>query len=195
MKNTMIFLHGKGVPSKAPQYEIFKEVAAKENADYLIIDAPFPHRDGFRWHNYNREPGEKSLQEFKSSLLHIETEAEKIMRERGIGWSDIIWIGHSQGSDMAIMTALKHGAKKVIGMMPSWEPEMLEKYYAKAIQNSYLDFPIYWVEAENDTVLSKERKAGWKKLKVLGANVIHTISKGSGHDSYARTVLYYDTAQ
>jgi predicted esterase len=192
MKNVMIFLHGKGVPGRAPQYRIFRRVAIKEDAETIIIDAPFPHRDGFRWHDYNRNPGAESLKEFEFSMSHIEASVEKILLERKLNWNDLIWLGHSQGGGMAIMAALKHGAKKVIGMMPALDVqlELISK-----LGPLHLDFPIYWVEAEHEEVIPKDRMDLWMQLKERGANIIHSVSKGSSHDKYAETVLGYNGAE
>lgn len=175
MENVIIFLHGKGVTPTDPQYKEFEELARYYQADLISITAPNTHKDGFRWHNANKQPIENAQKEFENSIKHIESEMTKILAERKISYQQVIWLGHSQGADMAVRMALKYGAKKVITFGGDISPKFALP------QRLNTAFHIDWVEAGHEDVLTKERCASFKILQKMGIKVNYLVSPTSTH--------------
>jgi predicted esterase len=176
MKNTIVFLHGKGKKPTDCQYQIFSKIAEYYNADLIPITAPNIHKEGFRWHNGNKQSENEAKAEFEKSVKHIETELRNILFSRKIKYSDIIWLGHSQGGDMAIRQALKYGARKVI----VFASDISGKFPLSEKINT--SFTIDWIESGNDSVLSEDRRASYKKLLLISVTVNYIFSPNSTHD-------------
>lgn len=169
----MIFFHGKGKKPNDPLFKPFNDIAELFNADLIPITAQFPHRDGFRWHNINKQPETKT--EFIQSLQYIQSETDKILTARKQTFNDVVWLGYSQGSDLAIRMALSNGAKRVI----VFSADILEQLPLP--NKPKTDFQVDWIEAGKDNVLKQERKETYKRLQSMGIKVNYLISEKSEH--------------
>ena len=169
----MIFLHGKGKKPNEVLFNPLQDIAKSFDADLIPIAAQFKHRDGYRWHNINKQP--ETISEFNQSLDYIDSEAKKILSTRKQNWNDIIWIGYSQGADIAVRMALSHGAKRLITI----SGDILEKIPLPEKQKT--NFVTDWIEAGIDNVLKPERKESYKKLQSMGIQVNYIISADSKH--------------
>jgi predicted esterase len=184
MKNTMIFIHGKGTTPDDQKYNPFRELAKRMNADFISIIAPNLHSKGFRWHNGNKQSPDEAAAEFAKSVAHLESETSRIIAERAISYDDIIWVGHSQGGDMAIRMALIHGAKQVI----VFGADISGKFPIPKTINK--NFVIDWIEAGNDDVLNEERRSSYKILQHMGIRINYLKNQNSTHNDWDLTPYY-----
>jgi predicted esterase len=173
MKTPLIFLHGKGKRPDEPLFKEFEQIATSFDADLIPITAKFPHREGFRWHNINKQPETKT--EFFESLRYIDLKTQEILASRKQDWNDVIWLGYSQGSDMAIRMALSRGAKRAIVFFA----DIIAQIELPAAPKT--NFQVDWIEAGKDNVLKPERKQSYKKLESMGVAVNHILSENSRH--------------
>ena len=86
-------------------------------------------------------------------------------------------MGHSQGGDLAIRSAIKHDAQRVIVFCA----DISEKFPLP--DNIIKNFAIDWIESGKDDVLSPERKASYKILQSMGMTVNHIICPSATHDN------------
>jgi predicted esterase len=178
LKNLIIFLHGKGVKPTDLRYKHFDKLAGYFNATIVPIVAPHTYRGAFRWHNGNKQSLDEARAEFTESMTCIESETRKILAGRKLDYSDVIWLGHSQGGDMAIRQAMLHGAKRVVVFSADISPLF------PLPPGMHKDFPIDWIEAEHDDVLSETRRDSYKILQGMGMKVNRIISPKSTHDNF-----------
>ena len=101
---------------------------------------------------------------------------KKILAERNINYGDVIYLGHSQGGDMAIRAALKHGAKMVVVL----GADISDKFPLP--EKIRTDFSVIWVGAGHDDVLDESRRASYKILQKLGVKVTYIFSPDSTHE-------------
>jgi len=167
MKTPIIFLPGKGKIPEDPAFRPFDKIAEYFNGEIIPIVAAHPHRGGFRWHNANKQPDDEAHKEFDESMERIRGAVENILGGRGQNWSDIIWIGHSQGGGMAVHAALRHGAKRVI----IFSGDIPDNFALPA--TPITNFPIDWIQAGHDNVLNPARQKTYKKLQSIGIHVNH----------------------
>jgi predicted esterase len=179
MNSTIIFLHGKGSFHDHPKYAIFEKIARKEDAKIIGIDAPFPHKAGFRWFD-----GDNLGAEFSVSKKYLEEKIAQIVKAGNLEYENLIYLSHSQGGVMAINQALAFGAKKVIALAPCIMKDAIP-------DNPRKGFVIHWIEAGMDGVLDTDRKNSYRILQDLGINVVRTISEDSTHDIFAESLLNY----
>lgn len=98
MKNLMIFLPGKGQTIDLSKYDIVKEIASKRNAELVGINAPYPHKEGFKWYEKTGRLGEEEVaNQFNQSVEYLISKINEEAKKRNISYNDIIFCGHSQG--------------------------------------------------------------------------------------------------
>ena len=87
MKKIAIFLHGKGQNPEWENHKPFSEIAKALDAEFISITARYPHRNGFRWHNAEKDPA--TISEYESSLDYIEESVKTLLTKSIIGWGGL----------------------------------------------------------------------------------------------------------
>lgn len=170
----LVFLHEKGGDISSHKDEL-ENLAHTLSADLVTFNAPFPHPNKpgkFNWFNKIEQNNHKKVvkEEFLYSLQYIK---EKLMQLNS-PLSEIVLIGHSQGGGMAITVGLALNLQKVFSICGDLPYDLT---YNKLSQT-----PIYWLEAENDTVISQERKDSYKILQKMGHDLHYKIVENCTHN-------------
>lgn len=179
MKNILIFLHGKGANQTA-HCDFIKKLAAKYQAEVYTFNAPYPHKNGYKWFDKDLVNGVRIVNQknFETSLNFIFQKINRLTND----YSKVIICGHSQGGAMAIAAGLRIGPQKVISICGDWPFEIPEKVQTPATE-------FVWVEAGKDTFLSNERKQSYLKLTEAGIVLKYLCDPNSSHDSFSPNLL------
>jgi phospholipase/carboxylesterase len=129
----VIFLHGVGSDGN-DLITLSDEIAqALPNAVFLSPNAPFPYDSysmGYQWFSLSDYSPEKLYQGIKIALPILENYIDENLAKYNLGYKDLVLIGFSQGTMMALQMAprLKESCFAVIGFSGALvNPEALEK--------------------------------------------------------------------
>lgn len=177
----LVFLHGAGADCYA-YHNVMREIAQYLNAELITFNAPFQHpfkQNKFIWFSKFEQYGRRDAvcEEYFTSVKYIRNELQKLNTDM----SDIILIGHSQGGGMAAHIGLEMKLGAVISICADLPYNIV--YENKS------NTPIYWFEAGCDGYIDESRKASYKILEEIGANLYYQILHQSTHKDFARELL------
>lgn len=180
MKN-LVFLHGSGADCKA-YHNLMSEIAQIFDAELITFNAPLPHPDKqnkFVWLNKVLKEGRRDAVEkdYWASVDYIKRKLEDL----DLNLADTIIIGHSQGGGMAAHIGLELNLKAAISICGDLPYNI--NYVNKA------HTPIFWFEAAEDGYIDTFRKASYKVLENLGADLYYQILPTSTHKDFKQDIL------
>ena len=169
----LVFLHGKG-GDKNSYHEQAEALAEHLSSDFVSFNAPFFNKndtDKFAWFNKIERNNRKDAieEEYSQAIDYI---IEKL-RQLPCPLLEIVLIGHSQGGGMAADVALRTEIKCAFSICGDMPYNM--KYQVLS------ETPVYWFEGKNDTYISDERKASYKLLQDLGADIRYHLIPNCTH--------------
>lgn len=177
----LVFLHGAGADCCA-YHDLMSEIVQYFNAELITFNAPFLHltkQDKFVWFNKIEQNGRRDAicDEYFASVEYIKNK----LQELNADLSEVILIGHSQGGGMAVHIGLDMDLGAVIAISADMP-------YNIAYENNSKT-PIYWFEAGQDGYIDENRKASYKLLQQINANLHYQILPTSTHNEFANELL------
>lgn len=172
----LVFLHGAGADCYA-YHNLMSEIAQCFNAELITFNALFLHptkQDKFVWFNKIEQKGRRDAvcEEYFTSVEYVKNKLQKLNTDL----SEIILIGYSQGGGMAVQVGLELDLGAVIAMSADLP-------YNIAYENNSKT-PIYWFEAGQDGYIDENRKASYKLLRQINANLHYQILPTSTHNEF-----------
>jgi phospholipase/carboxylesterase len=177
----VIFLHGLGSNglNLIPLADEIEEILP--NAVFLSPNAPFPYDEfnsGYQWFSLSDISEEKLYQGFKIAAPILKNYIDENLRLHNLNYKDLILIGFSQGTMMALQfaTTLPDKCFAVIGFSGTIaSPSNLKK-------ETTVKPPIFLCHGDNDQVVpfSKHRHS-IQILNNMNFFVEEYIMKGEGH--------------
>ncbi len=177
----LVFLHGAGAEC-CTYHDLMSEIAQYFSAELITFNAPFLHptkQDKFVWFNKIEQNGRRDAicREYSASVEYIKSK----LQELDIDLNEVILIGHSQGGGMAAHIGLEMSLGAVIAISADIP-------YNIAYENNSKT-PIYWFEAGQDGYIDENRKASYKLLQQINANLHYQILPTSTHNEFAKELL------
>ncbi len=177
----LIFLHGAGA-DKTSYSKLMNEIAQFFGAELISFNAPFPHptkENKFVWFNKVAQNGRRDAvtADYLASMQYIKAKLQEISSDT----KDIILVGHSQGGGMAVHIGLELNLRSVISISADLP-------YNISYENKSAT-PIYWFEAGEDGYIDDNRKASYRLLEEIKANLHYQILPHSMHNEFAEELL------
>ncbi len=177
----LVFLHGAGADCCA-YHDFMGEIARYFDAELISFNAPFPHptkKNKFVWFNKIAQNGRRDAvcEDYFASMQYIKNQLQKL----NVDLSDIILIGHSQGGGMAAHIGLELPLGAVIAVSADMPYNITYENKSKT--------PIYWFEAGQDGYIDNNRKASYKLLQQINADLHYQILPNSTHNEFADELL------
>ncbi len=177
----LVFLHGAGSDCDA-YHNLMSEIAQYFNADLITFNALFSHpikKDKFVWFNKIEQNGRRDAvcEEYFTSVEYIKDKLQNLNTDL----SEVILIGHSQGGGMAVQVGLELDLEAVIAMSTDLPYNIV--YENKS------NTPIYWFEAGCDGYIDENRKASYKLLRQINANLHYQILPTSTHNEFTNELF------
>ncbi len=177
----LVFLHGAGADCCA-YHDLMSEIAQYFNVELISFNAPFSHpikENKFVWFNKIAQNGRRDAvcEDYFASMQYIKNK----LLELNIDLREVILLGHSQGGGMAAHIGLELDLGAVIAMSADLPYNMTYGNNTKT--------PIYWFEAGQDSYIDDNRKASYKLLQQIGADLHYQILPNSSHNEFADELL------
>ncbi len=177
----VIFLHGVG----ADGFDLMglsDEVAEiLPNAMFLSPHAPFPYDEfssGYQWFSLRDRSDEKLYQETQKSIPILKAYIDENLSKHNLSYKDLVLIGFSQGTMMALQIAPRLPEKcfAVIGFSGALvSPETLASE-AKSKP------PIFLSHGDEDQVVPiSQHRLSVRHLNNMGFSLTEHVAMGSGH--------------
>ncbi len=169
----LVFLHCSG-GNKRDYPELLSYIAKAINAEILSFNAPLVKEEAttkYFW--FNKDEAHPRRDAIKSDFDYALSFAKEKLLELKIPHGNVVLLGHSQGGAMSSVLATELDLKlaiSIVGDLP---------YNINYANNSKT--PLLWLESKNDTYLNAERKASYKLLENIKANISYNILENSTH--------------
>lgn len=184
MKKLLIFLHWFWFDKDNNKESIKQIKEAFPERDFIWYNALFPsgrERWGFARYLKNKN-WEKDEISFQKNIDYLKTEIKKELEKRKLKWEDIVLCWRSQWAYTALYLWLTNESKcnTIISLCGFTDENLIKQINTKKSSKTI------WFEAEQDTVLAKERKESHKLLKEKNICYIYIKDKTSDHDNLSK---------
>ena len=177
----LVFLHGAGSDYMA-YHDTMEAFSRLVDAELISFNAPFRHptkENKFIWFNKVEQNGRRDAvyEDYMFSMQYIKNKLYEISDNL----KEIILIGHSQGGGMAAHVGLELNLNTAICICADLPYNVTYKKQSET--------PICWFEAGCDGYIDANRKASYKMLEKIGANLHYQILPQSTHCKFSDELL------